>query len=58
VRVEEHTRRWNGMEARNKEDRKDEADEELRTAAPQGVSPSCAGCKLRSLFISAASLGT
>ena len=40
------------MEARE-EDRKDEADEEPRTAALHGVSPSRARCKLRSLFISA-----
>jgi len=40
------------MEARE-EDRKDEADEEPRTAAFHGVSPSRARCKLRSLFISA-----
>ena len=52
-RVEEHTRRSIRTEAQNDEDRKHEADEEPRTAALHGVSPSRARCKLRSLFISA-----
>lgn len=51
-RVEKHTRRSIRTEAQN-EDRKDEPDEEPRTAALHGVSPSRARCKLRSLFISA-----